>query len=384
MSAKQKLTLVSDGETKSGCSRSKAPAALPGRSQFRPGAVNDVHGWNAAVDDFLTHKSARCEPKTVQWYRDRLTLAKAWFSYEARNGTGVPLSDFRAKDMDQYLVHRISDTNANTGAPILASTRRADAVAIKAFIKWCRRERLIEINPIADYEVPRCDKPFIPTPKASTIAKVLTACQERWSITHNPAVRFLATDARSFYKRRNYAILAGLTAAGVRIGEMLALHVDDVDLDGRVLIVRKAKGNSWREVPFEEGWAEPLRAWLKVRPSCPSPLLFFTAYGEPIAYKQFLHSFRKDCAFAGVKGLTLHMLRHFSTDSVAKKSVKAASERAGHASVSITQAYLHPDVQHVREAVDAASPLREVLAVGNGRAVMVNKRSAANRKRRLV
>ena len=50
--------------------------------------------------------------------------------------------------------------------------------------------------------------------------------------------------------RRDRAILEVLYGAGLRISELIALDVDDIDLDEGSILVRSGKGSKGRRVPL--------------------------------------------------------------------------------------------------------------------------------------
>src|SRR6266581_3150449 len=64
---------------------------------------------------------------------------------------------------------------------------------------------------------------------------------------------------------RDYAILQVFLQTGIRISELCALSIDDVDLDARVLRVRAGKGMQDREIEMEKKGVQAIKTWLAHR-----------------------------------------------------------------------------------------------------------------------
>jgi len=146
-------------------------------------------------------------------------------------------------------------------------------------------------------------------------------------------------------------------AGGLRLGEMLGLRWDDVDLvstvpsitvTGTVVQVRRGT-RSWeqglhvqdvtksatsrRRIPIPEWLADQLRAAEE-----PAGLVFHTLGGGPFSPANVHSRWRTAAAIAGVHGLGPHDLRKYVGQLIADKlGVDAASRVLGHASVQVTE-----------------------------------------------
>ena len=83
-----------------------------------------------------------------------------------------------------------------------------------------------------------------------------------------------ACSGRGLLDRRDEAIMRLMAETGVRAGELLALHVDDIDLDRGSTVVRKAKGGKQRRVPFGPKTVAALDRYLRARRASPSARLW--------------------------------------------------------------------------------------------------------------
>ncbi|PQP17961.1 hypothetical protein C5613_33295 [Rhodococcus opacus] len=102
-----------------------------------------------------------------------------------------------------------------------------------------------------------------------------------------------------------YQTLIGLLAVtGARVGELIGLDRDDVDLDDGVLAIRYSKFNKSREVPLHVSTAEALEAYAAVRDRlCPQPKassFFVSTLGTRLVYVTVQHTFSLIARAAGV------------------------------------------------------------------------------------
>jgi integrase/recombinase XerC len=139
--------------------------------------------------------------------------------------------------------------------------------------------------------------------------------------------------------------------AGLRIGEAVALDVDDVRLSARkgLLIVRSGKGDRYREIPVHAELHHNLAVWLDERPNWPgagsSPALFLNHRGGRLSTRAARDIL---AALAGEAHLeeefTSHVLRHtFGTTLVRTgHDLVLVAELMGHRRLETTRGYTRP------------------------------------------
>lgn len=141
--------------------------------------------------------------------------------------------------------------------------------------------------------------------------------------------------------------------AGLRFGELAALHCEDIDFElGEVVVTKafskhenqdkpKTKGNKDRRVPVPNEVLEYLRPLVG---RLGSGFLFRNTRGGRLNYKHYLSALKRYCEMAGVKEIGTHGLRH-SVAGLYLKNYGAMREdlRAllGHSSSSTTERYIH-------------------------------------------
>jgi site-specific recombinase XerD len=134
--------------------------------------------------------------------------------------------------------------------------------------------------------------------------------------------------------------------SGLRIGEVLALAVKDVDLDMGTAVVQHGKGDKRRVVGLDVGTAALIDRWLKVRRkrgiAARSPLIC-TLRGETIDQSYVRHLLPRLAGRAGIaKRVHAHALRHSFAVELEREGapLSAIRDLLGHSSAAVTDRYL--------------------------------------------
>jgi integrase/recombinase XerC len=154
-----------------------------------------------------------------------------------------------------------------------------------------------------------------------------------------------------------------LYASGIRVGELVALDVDDVDRE-RNLVRVLGKGRKERSVPFGHPAARALDRWLSVgRPGLVTEgagaALFLGARGrriDPRAVRTLVH--QRIAEVPGAPDIGPHGLRHTAATHLLEggADLRAVQEMLGHASLATTQLYTHVTSDRLRRAYQQAHP----------------------------
>lgn len=173
---------------------------------------------------------------------------------------------------------------------------------------------------------------------------------------------------------------------GIRIGELCALHIEDVDIENRMLHVQrtleriKCLDNSGKKTMLYEGRPKshasirdiPLPGFLTVyiqnhlnkyrRTASPEETFICGKSGKPIEPRVYQKYFKSILQQAKVQSANFHCLRHtFATRALeAGVDPKTLSELLGHSNPSITMnIYAHSLAEHKIEAMELLAPLYE-------------------------
>lgn len=221
-----------------------------------------------------------------------------------------------------------------------ASLHRMKA-AVRAFFAWAAEAGVVDDNParsIRMHRLPRKLPVFLTTAEKKRLLKELKG----------------RTD---FSTLRDRAMIEVLLGTGIRLGELAALDMDDIDLDAKHLRVR-AKGNVPQVKFIKTDLRTLLRRYLAERRRHGHPemeALFLSNRDGRLCQRQIANRLAHWLRKAGIeKELTPHGLRHtFATHLYGATNDLLVVQRAlGHRDVSTTQIYTHLVDGQLEEALE--------------------------------
>ena len=178
----------------------------------------------------------------------------------------------------------------------------------------------------------------------------------------------LAAPGKDLLGRRDRAILETLYAGGLRISELVALDVDDVDLDDRSILVRAGKGGKGRRVPLGGAARSAIGDYLTItrpelarraRGARATAGLFLNARGGRLS-RQACWKLLKDAArIAGLsERVSPHTLRHSCATHMLEggADIRVVQELLGHVSLATTQVYTLVSEGRLREVYLESHP----------------------------
>lgn len=164
--------------------------------------------------------------------------------------------------------------------------------------------------------------------------------------------RLLAAPPLTKKGLRDKAILELLYACGLRVSELAALAVNDVNMEKGFLKVF-GKGGRERLVPIGKAAISAVRKYISSRNlaggSPEAPL--FGRSGKPLSRISLWKIVSKYARRAGIENLHPHILRHaFATHLLeGGADLRVIQELLGHASIATTQIYTHLTREHLRQ-----------------------------------
>jgi integrase/recombinase XerD len=162
---------------------------------------------------------------------------------------------------------------------------------------------------------------------------------------------------------RDRSILEILYATGMRISELTALDVGDLDMIERVVRAH-GKGDKWRIIPFGTAAAEAASAYLlDARPGLArrthSQALVLNARGGRLTRQGCWKIIKGHARAAGIEdAATPHGLRHtFATHMLeGGASLLVVQELLGHVSIATTQIYTEVTREHLKSVYARSHP----------------------------
>ena len=308
-----------------------------------------------------------------------LHTARAYLSdlrqFAAVVGAKQP-SALRPDDVRRFLAERHArDAAASLGRKL---------AALRAFFRFLLREGVLAADPSAGIPAPRtphrlprplavddCHVLMTPPQLLPTLAPLAARAPDEALASDQlvPALAPLAAraaDAALAAELRDRAIAELLYGAGLRVGELVALDVRDVDLTrGEVRVL--GKGGKERVVPLPGAAREALGAWLapRRRPGVLGEPLFVALRARKGKAPRRLDPRDVRRRLAGralAAGLAdrvhPHRLRHsYATHLLDMGAdLRAIQELLGHASLSTTQKYTAVSAERLVAVYDRAHP----------------------------
>jgi integrase/recombinase XerC len=257
-------------------------------------------------------------------------------------GAGVKRGDLPPAALDHPAIRSFLAAVHARGASRATAARKL--AAIRAFLRYLRREEVISGDPGA----------LVPTPKREVRMPAHLSEPEM-------EVLLAGADGEDPLGRRDRAILELFYASGLRVSELAGVDLDDINLSSRIVRVL-GKGGKERLVPFNTSTATALRAYLKDRGASPeaarASMLFVNYRGTRLGVRSIDRIVRRYAARAGVGGISPHALRHtFATHLLRRGAdLRAIQELLGHARLSTTERYTHVDATRLLDVYRSSHP----------------------------
>jgi integrase/recombinase XerD len=167
----------------------------------------------------------------------------AWFGAKSELKA---LGDIGRGEMMEYAGSLLTAKGA-TGKPWTAMTRNRHLSTVRSFFKFLTKSGVLLANPATSLEMFKAERKLPAVPSVDDILKLLAAID--------------ITTHRGLRDRAATEILYG---SGLRISELLALDLYDVDFLEGLLHVRHGKGDKARLVPMVPETMKALLAYLEV------------------------------------------------------------------------------------------------------------------------
>ena len=227
--------------------------------------------------------------------------------------------------------------------------------ALRSFYRWARREGLVGADPWSAALTPRQPRRL---PKVLGVADVTSVIEEAADSSERRALVL-----------RDLAIVETVYAAGLRISEVAAARLADLDL-GRAELRVIGKGRKERVTLLGGPAQEALSRYLREgRPaliaegglagSADSGLIFLNSKGAPLSVRGLRYRLDRLMRAAGLpSGSSPHTLRHSFASHLLEggADLRVVQELLGHASLGTTQVYTHVSPARLRSAYRAAHP----------------------------
>ncbi|MBC20297.1 MAG: tyrosine recombinase XerC [Planctomycetaceae bacterium] len=227
------------------------------------------------------------------------------------------------------------------------STISRKLACLRSFFRFAVRESWIESNVAKPLRNPRIGRKLPHFLSADEIAKLLES-----------------PSASSASGLRDRAILETMYSSGLRVSELVALEIQDIDFSSGLIRVR-GKGRKERLTPLGSFAQRALKNWLTKRKPDPkagkdaADAVFLNRFGRRLTSRSVGRMLEKCLKKAGLDQRTSpHTLRHsFATHLLDRGAdIRSVQELLGHQSLITTQIYTHVSTTRLREVYETAHP----------------------------
>jgi len=219
---------------------------------------------------------------------------------------------------------------------------------LRSFYKFLVKRSQLGSNPVAAVRTPKQDKKL---PRF---------------LEYEEVKRLLETPPmNNWLGARDRAILETLYSTGIRVSELVALNMDDVDFLGEVVHVR-GKGKKERISPIGSSALQVIQHYMEFRnkraqsnSNFDSKVLFVNKHGRRLSTRSVRRKMDKYLKMAGLDpAISPHTLRHsFATHMLNNGAdLRSVQELLGHQSLSTTQIYTHLTTKKLKEVYESAHP----------------------------
>lgn len=251
-------------------------------------------------------------PKTVAQYER--TVKKLFLALQK------DYVDMNVSDLRYFLAYEKSRGVSNR---TLENTR----AQISAFFTWLIDEELIIKNPC----------------RSITPIKVTKEVRLPFSAIEIDAIR---SACRS---KKERAIVEVLLSSGVRVSELCAMRVSDINFDTLAVTVREGKGGKQRTVYINDLASKHLVEYLSTR-NATGDFLFYNKWKQRIDVGGIRHILRTVGSRAGVSNVHPHRFRRTFATGMANRGmeIQEIGRLLGHANLNTTLTYVYTSEEKIR------------------------------------
>ena len=228
-----------------------------------------------------------------------------------------------------------------TSMDVRPSTLGACHSALNTFMQWAHDDAIIDRNPCAKVKRP---KVVVGENRSLTAGEVQAVRHQAWQMGGS----------------RGRLLFSLLHGEALRVAEVAAMRVEDIDFDGNCLYVRGKgyQGKRSRRIPMSPDTAKFVRRYMRISDGGDhGPLLLKRGTTEPLSVSRIGEMVTAWMTRAGVKqeaydGVSAHALRHTAAEEIAASTdnVRIIQAMLGHKNLATTQTYLRREVGGLDDA----------------------------------
>jgi site-specific recombinase XerD len=271
------------------------------------------------IDGYLSYIKVNKREKTAIRYREIIEHFKKFI----RESEAVRLSEITPLLIEKYKQERLK--------LIKPITVNYELDLLKAFFKRAIKDNYIKENPLDDIE--------------------------RLKVTSKQPRFFAEEELREILihcEKRDYPVFLALTSTGMRLGELINLEWEDVDLERRAITIRvkdfwEPKNSKPRAIPMTNKLVEVLKELQRG-----SRWVFAAKKGTQLNRNHLRERLVKLCMNIGIEPGNIHTFRHTFASHLIMKGVDlpTVQKLMGHSDIKTTMIYAHLAQEHLQGAIE--------------------------------
>ena len=292
------------------------------------------------IENFLHYLAVEkgYSENTISAYRNDLTgLA----DFAQKDTSASSWINFNRQNILSYMLH-LKERG------YVATTIARKVAASRSFFGFMVSEGHIKTDPTENMSSPSVGKAL---PKPIPINQVRLLLEQPAKLSTAEA-------------KRDRAMLELLYASGMRVSELVALNLGDVNIEGDFFVRCLGKGRKERIIPLYEQIAMAVKKYVeedrpKLAHGRKEVAMFLNARGDRLTRQGFWQKLKEYVKSAGLNSkISPHTLRHsFATHMLSGGAdLRSVQELLGHANISTTQVYTHLTTEQVRRTYDKSHP----------------------------
>lgn len=237
-------------------------------------------------------RSSNRSPRTVQIYRD---AGQALLTFLRARGLPTGVSAITREHIETFMIDLAERPHRRKpDQRVSASYVNQHYRALQQLFKYLRTEDEITVDPFDRMRPPTVPEQPVPLLTDDQIRALLDTCK-----------------GTTFAERRDTAMIRLLLDSGLRVSELIGLHLADLDFDLDVARV-VGKGRRHRAAPFGNKTREALRRYIRTRAresTSALPNLWISNRG-PMTTSGVRQMLERRAELCGIEHIHPHMLRH--------------------------------------------------------------------------
>ena len=301
-----------------------------------------------SIEEFVNTISAErnLSEKTLKAYLGDLTAFGRFF--QEKNITEIDINDLR-----QYI--RALEANHYKDTTI-----KRKIASIKVFFSFLEQEGIISNSPTRKIRKRYITAKHLPKVMSEDeverlLKAVFQEVRKLSEFNHQPT-ELISSNDKLVRTHRDMVILEILFSTGIRIGELVNLDVEDVNLYNKAVLIF-GKGRKERIVYISsDDVIKAVKEYLILRKNIKSNsrALFLNKNGERLSIYSIEYVFQKYCKKAKIKShYTPHCLRHTMATMLLNNGadIRAVQEILGHSCITTTQIYTEVSLKHKKKVL---------------------------------